>query len=272
MTQIEKAQRFRALHEGPSPFVIPNPPNAGMAKLLAQVGFQALATTSGGVAFLLGRRDGPDSMSREETLENAREIVEATDLPVSADLQNCFGDDPETVAETIRLACGVGLVGGSLEDATGDAQNPIYDFDLSVARARAAAEAARSLPVPFVLTVRAENFLHGRRDLDDTIKRLVAYSEAGADVLFAPGLPDMDSIKAVCRAVSPKPVNVLAGRSDLTVAELAEAGVRRISVGSALTRAAFTAFLRAAQEIAEAGTFTWLDETMPFAELSARMG
>lgn len=272
MTQLQKAERFRALHEGPGPFVLPNPANAGMAKLLAQVGFQALATTSGGVAFSLGRHDGPASVGREETLDHAREIVEAADLPVSADLQNGFADAPEEVAETIRLAFGAGLIGGSVEDATGDPERPIYGFDLSVERARAAVRAARELPIPFTLTVRAENFLHGIKDLDDTIRRLTAYAEAGADVLFAPGLPDMDTIRAVCRAVSPKPVNVLVGRSEITVDELAAIGVRRISVGSALTRAAFGAFLRAAQEIAEAGTFTWLDDTIPFAELSARMG
>jgi 2-methylisocitrate lyase-like PEP mutase family enzyme len=270
-TQKSKAEAFRALHMGPDTFVIPNPPDAGTARILALLGFKALATTSGGFAFSMGRQDGPGLVSREETLENARSIVEATDLPVSADLQNCFGDDPEDVAETIRKAAEVGLVGGSVEDATGDAQHPIYEHLLSVDRVAAAVAAARGLPFPFIVTARAENFLHGRRDLDDTIRRLQAYAEAGADVLFAPGLPNLDAVRAVCAAVAPLPVNVLAGGKHMSVADLSAAGVRRISVGSSLTRAAFGAFTRAAREIAEKGTFAFNDEAIPFAELSAFM-
>ena len=271
--QSEKATRFRALHEGPGTFVIPNPWDAGSARMLAALGFQCLATTSAGFAFSLGRCDGAGLVSRDEMLGHCRTIVEATELPVSADLENCFGDAPETVAETIRLAAATGLVGGSVEDATGDAEHPIYDFTLSVERVAAAVEAARSLPFPFTLVARAENFLHGRADLDDTLRRLEAFAAAGADVLYAPCLPGLDAIRTVCAALSPKPVNALAARKDdgLTVENLAAAGVRRISVGSALSRAALGAFLRAAREIREKGTFSFGDEAASFAEISGFM-
>ena len=273
ISQSEKGKRFRALHEGPGTFVIPNPSNAGTARILTALGFKALATTSAGVAFSLGRRDGAGLVSRGETLEHAREIVEASDLPVSADLEKCFGDEPEIVAETIRKAAAVGLVGGSVEDASGDPNRPIYDHVLAVERVAAAVAAARALPFPFVVVGRAENFLHGRADLKDTIRRLQAYAEAGTDVLYAPGLPDLDAIRTVCAAVAPRAVNALAGGkgSGLTVANLAAAGVRRISVGSALTRAAFGAFLRGAREIAEKGTFTFGDDAASFGEISEFM-
>jgi 2-methylisocitrate lyase-like PEP mutase family enzyme len=273
ISQSEKGKRFRTLHDGPGTFVIPNPSDAGTAKILTALGFKALATTSAGVAFSLGRRDGAGLVSREETLENAREIVEATDLPVSADLEKCFGDEPEIVAETIRKAAAVGLVGGSVEDATGDPNRPIYDQVLAVERVAAAVAAARALPFSFIVVARAENFLHGRADLKDTIRRLQGYAEAGADVLYAPGLPDLEAIRTVCAAVAPRPVNALAAGkgSGLTVANLSAAGVRRISVGAALTRAAFGAFLRGAREIAEKGTFTFGDEASSMAEISEFM-
>ena len=273
VSQSERARRFRALHDGPGTFVIPNPWDAGTARVLTALGFSALATTSAGYAFSLGRRDGEGLVTREELLAHARAIVGATDLPVSADLENCFGDAPGTVAETIRMAAAAGLVGGSVEDATGDPRRPIYDQAHAVERVAAAVAAARSLPFPFVLVARAENFLHGRPDLDDTLRRLQAFAAAGADVLYAPGLPGLDAIRRVCAAVSPKPVNALAGGSGsgLTVANLAAAGVRRISVGSALSRAAFGAFLRASREIADQGTFTFGDQATPFAEVNGFM-
>lgn len=273
MSQNEKARQLRRLHDGPGTFVIPNPWDAGTARILASLGFPALATTSAGFAFSLGRRDGEGLVTREETLAHARAIVEATELPVSADLENCFGDEPQTVADTIRMAAGIGLVGGSVEDATGDALHPIYDHAHAIERVTAAVEAARSLPFPFILVARAENFLHGRPDLDDTIMRLQAFAAAGADVLYAPGLPGLEAIRAVCSAVAPRPVNALAGGKDsaLSVASLAAAGVRRISLGSALSRAALGAFLRAAREITDKGTFTFGDDAASFAELNAFM-
>ena len=273
VSQSEKAKRFRAMHDGPETFVIPNPWDGGTARILTALGFQALATTSAGLAFSLGRRDGQRMVSREETLAHARLIVESTDLPVSADLENCFGDEPETVGETIRMAAATGLVGGSVEDATGDLDRPIYDHTHAVERVAAATAAARALPFPFVLVARAENYLHGRPDLDDTIRRLSAFAEAGADVLYAPALPDLDAIRAVCAAVSPRPVNVLAAgkASGLTVANLAAAGARRISVGAALSRMALGAFLRASHEILEKGTFTFGDEAASFAEVNGFM-
>ncbi|MGH6806408.1 MAG: isocitrate lyase/PEP mutase family protein, partial [Ensifer adhaerens] len=235
--QQEKFDRLRALHDRETAFVIPNPWDAGSARLLTSLGFEALATTSAGYAFSKGKRDSFASLSRREILENAAEIVDATDLPVSADLEDGFGAAPETCAETIRMACKVGLVGGSIEDATGDPDAPIYEISQAVERIRAAAEAARDLP--FLLTARAENYLWGRPDLGDTIRRLQAFSEAGANVLYAPGLPDLEAIRTVCAAVD-KPVNVvmgLKGRS-YTVSELSGAGVRRISVGGSFARAA----------------------------------
>ncbi len=268
VTQVEKGQRFLALHARPGAFVIPNPWDAGTASILTHLGFEALTTTSAGLAFALGRRDGAGDITREETIANARAIVDATDLPVAADLENGFGDAPEDAAETIRLAGEVaGLVGGSIEDATGDPQRPIYDFQHAVERVAAAAEAARALPFPFVLVGRAENFLHGRPDLDDTIRRLQAFEAAGADALYAPGLTKAEDIRTVCAAVS-KPVNVVMGlkSGSFSVAELAALGVRRISVGSALSRAALGAFIRAAREMLDHGTFDFAKDALPYAE------
>ncbi|TSD87904.1 isocitrate lyase/phosphoenolpyruvate mutase family protein [Mycobacterium sp. KBS0706] len=272
-SQTEKALAFQRLHARPGIFVIPNPWDAGSAKLLASLGFEALATTSAGHAFALGRSDGTLKVSREETLANARAIVEATGLPVSADLENGFGDAPEAAAETIRQAAAVGLVGGSIEDATGRDDNPIYGFDQAVERVRAAVAAARSLPFPFTLTARAENFLHGRRDLSDTIRRLQAFQEAGADVLYAPGLATREEIEAVVRAVD-RPVNVVMGLvgARFTVAELGEMGVKRISVGGSLARAALGGFLRAAREIKDQGSFGYADEAVPHKEINALFG
>lgn len=257
---------FRALHERPGAFVIPNPWDVGSARILAALGFEALATTSAGLAFSLGVAEG--KVSREETLEHCRALVAATPLPVSADLEKGFGDDPETVAETVRMAAAAGLAGCSIEDHTGRRDDPIFPFDLAVERVAAAVEAARSVPGDFVLTARCENLLWGRPGLDDVLKRLQAYERAGADVLYAPGLKDLDAIRSVCRAVS-RPVNVIAalpGRT-FTVAELAEAGVKRISVGSALARLAFGAFVKAAREMKAEGCFRFSGDAMGFAEL-----
>lgn len=268
LTQAEKGARFQALHARPGAFVIPNPWDAGTARILAGLGFEALTTTSAGLAFALGKRDG--GVGREETLANARAIAEATDLPTAADLENGFGHLPEEAAETIRLAGETaGLVGGSIEDSTGDPERPIYDFDHAVERVAAAAEAARKLPFPFVLVGRAENFLHGRPDLDDTVRRLQAYEAAGADALFAPGLTRAEQIRTVCASVT-QPVSVVMGLqgSPFSVAELAELGVRRISVGSALSRVALAAVLRGAREIRDHGTFGFAEEALSFAEAS----
>lgn len=266
--QNEKAKQFRKLHEGPGAFLIPNPWDAGSARMLAALGFEALATTSAGLAFSLGRRDGEALVTREEALAHIREIVGASGLPVSADLENGFGDAPEAAAETIRLGAAAGLVGGSIEDATGDQRKPIYDHGHAVERVTAAVEAARALPFPFTLTARAENFLHGRADLDDTLRRLQAFADAGADVVYAPGLPSLAAIRTVCAAVAPRPVNALIGAAGRSVAELAEVGVRRISTGSALHRAAMGGFWTAAKELKEQGTFTFLEKAVPFAGLS----
>ena len=269
-SQSEKAQAFRALHARPGAFVIPNPWDVGTARILAGLGFEALATTSAGMAFALGRRDG--AVSRDEALAHARAIVGATPLPVSADLENGFGDAPEVVAETIRLAANTGLAGASIEDATGDPDRPIYDASLALERIAAAVEAARGLPFPFTLTARAENFLHGRPDLDDTIRRLQSFERAGADVLYAPGLRDPDAVRTVCQAVG-KPVNVIMSITGtaFTVGELAAAGVRRISLGSALSRVALGAFLRAAREIKTEGRFTMAGDAASSAEVEAFM-
>jgi 2-methylisocitrate lyase-like PEP mutase family enzyme len=270
VTQAEKAAAFRALHERPGAFVIPNPWDAGTARLLASLGFEALATTSLGLANVLGRPDGAGVVSRDEVLANCRAISGATDLPVSADLENGYADEPRAAAEMIRLAAEAGVVGGSTEDATGDPARPIYDFQLAVERVHAAVEVARSLPFPFVLTARAENLLHGRSDLDDTIRRLQAFERAGADVLYAPGLRDLATIRTVVASVG-KPVNVVMSAADpaLTAAQLAEAGVKRISVGGALSRLALAAFLRGAREMKEPGGFTWVRDAVPTRELKA---
>jgi len=267
-TYAQKSAAFRALHARPGAFVIPNPWDAGTARLLASLGFEALATTSLGLANTLGRADGTGAVSRDEVLANCRSIAGATDLPVNADLENCYDDEPQAAAGMIRLAAEAGAVGGSIEDATGDPLHPIYDFGLAVERVAAAAEAARSLPTPFMLTARAENFLHGRPDLDDTIRRLRAFEAAGAEVLYAPGLRDLDSIRTVTAAVA-KPVNVVMSAADpsITVAQLAQAGVKRISVGGALSRLALAAFLKGAREMKERGSFTYMGDTIPSAEL-----
>jgi 2-methylisocitrate lyase-like PEP mutase family enzyme len=269
-TQGDKAARFRALHAGPNAFVIPNPWDAGSARILAALGFQALATSSGASAGTLGRRDG--QVTREEALAQARAIVEATDLPVSADLEKGFGDAPAVAAETIRLAAGVGLVGGSIEDATGDKDRPLYDLGQATERVAAAVAAARALSFPFTLTARTENFLRGNPSLDDTIARLQAFERAGADVLMAPGLPDLAAVRAVCAAVS-RPVNFMAGirGKSFTVAELQAAGVRRISLAGSLYRMAMTGVVDAAREVKEKGTFGYLDRALNTPDLNAFM-
>jgi 2-methylisocitrate lyase-like PEP mutase family enzyme len=268
-TQAEKAAALWALHERPDGFILPNPWDAGSAKLLAALGYEALATTSAGFAFALGRPDGAAAIDRDETLANARAIVEATPLPVSADLENGFGDEPAACAETIRLAAAAGLAGGSIEDATGRAGDPIYPFDLALERVKAAVAAARALPFRFVLVARAENLICGRPDLPDTIRRLEAFAAAGADVLYAPGLRSAGEIGAVVRAVAPKPVNVVVGLAGMTLPhrELAALGVKRISLGSTLARVALGAFVRAAEEMRDHGTFGFAAEAMPYADL-----
>jgi 2-methylisocitrate lyase-like PEP mutase family enzyme len=270
-TQAEKASQFQALHQRPESFVVANPWDTGTARILTAIGFSALSTTSGGLAFTLGKRDGTGGVTRDQALANARSIVEATDLPVAADLENGYGHDPEDAAETIRLAAlSAGLVGGSIEDATGDASQPIYDFNHAVERIAAAVAAARSLPFPFMLVARAENYLHGHPDLDDTIRRLQAFETAGAEVLYAPGITRPDDIRTLCSSVS-KPVNVLMGikgAPPLKVKELQALGVRRISIGSGFSRAAMTAFLQAAREVIDHGTFTFATDALSMSELT----
>jgi 2-methylisocitrate lyase-like PEP mutase family enzyme len=264
-TQIERAERFKVLHEREGAFIIPNPWDSGAARLLAGLGFEALATTSAGFANSLGRQDGQVILS--ELIEHCRSLCAATDLPVSADLENCFADDPAKAKETILLGAKAGLVGGSIEDYTGDPSKPIYDFELAVERVHAAVEAARSLDFPFTLTARAENLLHDRHDLDDTIRRLQAFEAAGADVLYAPGLTTLDEVRLVTSALS-KPVNVLAPMlKGVTVAQLAAAGVKRISVGGALARAAITALLRAGLEMRRQGSFAWTKDLASSADV-----
>lgn len=263
--QTLRAQAFKALHERSGAFVIPNPWDAGSARMLASLGFEALATTSAGYAFSRARPDG--GLTLEETLANVQAIVGASDLPVAVDLENGFADNPAECAKSIWRAAEVGAVGGSIEDATGREEGPIYCFEHALARIEAAVAAARSLPFPFTLTARAENFLHGNPDLDDTIRRLQAFAEAGADVLYAPGLRSPEDVLAVVRAVAPKPVNVLmSGGLKLTVKDLSEMGVKRISVGSALALAAYGEFFRAAEEIRQSGTFGFTSRSMPFAQ------
>lgn len=264
-----RAERFRELHRPGQPLVLPNPWDIGTARILAGLGFQALATTSAGLAFALGRRDGVGAVSREEAIAHAAAIVGATALPVSADLENGFGARPEDAAETIRAAGAAGLAGASIEDASGDAAAPIYDRSLAVERVTAAVEAARGLGRPFVLTARAENFLHGRDDLDDTLARLTAFEAAGADVLYAPGLRRIEDIARICKSVA-KPVNVLGGGA-FAVADLAAAGAARVSLGSALALAALGGFLRAARELKEKGSFGFKAEAAGFGEIEAFM-
>jgi 2-methylisocitrate lyase-like PEP mutase family enzyme len=270
-SQAEKAAAFRALHERAGAFIIPNPWEAGTARLLAALGFEALATTSLGVANTFGRADS--AVSRAEVIANCRMIAEATDLPINVDLENGFAHAPEAAAEAIRLAAEAGAVGGSIEDATGEAKNPIYDFDLAVARVRAAADLAHAMPVPFLLTARAENLLHGRNDMADTIRRLQAYAAAGADVLYAPGLRNVAEVRQVVDAVN-RPVNVVTGWLDpaITAVELAEAGAKRISVGGALSRLALAAFVKGARAMKEQGSFAWMGDMMGIAEVRRMFG
>jgi 2-methylisocitrate lyase-like PEP mutase family enzyme len=270
VTREQKYETLKALHERAGAFVIPNPWDAGSAKILTALGFEALATTSAGFAFSIGHTDSPEELTRDSILENARQIVEATHLPVSADLQNGFGPSPEMCAQTIRLAASIGLAGGSIEDATGDPDSPIYDLQLAVERVEAAAEAASTHQ--FLLTARAENFLYDRPNLADTIRRLQSFAEAGADVLYAPGLSRLQDIRELCAAVS-KPVNVLMGFGSATfsVEQLATAGVKRISVGGSFARAALGAFIRAASEVKDKGTFTYAKEATSHSDVTAYM-
>lgn len=263
-TQSEKGSAFRALHARAEAFIIPNPFDVGTARLLTQLGFEALATTSAGYAFTTGRRD--NQIDRAEMLAHAAAIVAATDLPVSADLENGYGADLNAVAETYRLAGAAGLAGASIEDATQRANDPLYEIEVATDRVRAAVAAVRALPFPFTLTARAENFLVGRPDLKDVIRRLQSYQEAGADVLYAPGLTSREEIAAVVSSVD-RPVNVLMGVS-LSLAELSGLGVKRVSVGSTLSRAALGAFLRGAREMREHGTFSFAKDSVPFPEIS----
>jgi 2-methylisocitrate lyase-like PEP mutase family enzyme len=266
-SQAEKGQIFRELHQREQAFIIPNPWDIGSARLLASSGFEALATTSVGYAFSVGRQD--HEVERDEMIAHATAMSAATDLPLSADLENGYGDDPVTVAETVRMAAGAGLSGCSIEDSTNHSDDPIYGFDFAVERIQAAVGVARSLAFPFVLTARSENYLHGRKDLNDTIRRLQAFQEAGADVLYAPGMTSMDEIATLVRSVD-RPVNVLAGMQGVhfDLAELSRVGVRRVSVGGALTRVALGAFLRAAREMKQHGTFTFVDEPVSSGEIS----
>jgi 2-methylisocitrate lyase-like PEP mutase family enzyme len=265
-THEQRCEQFRALHEGPGAFVLGNVWDGGSARIVAGLGFKALATSSAASAATLGRLDG--QVSRDEALAHATAIVAATGLPVSADFENGFGDSPAEVAETIRLAGGIGLAGASIEDATGRADQPLYEFDHAVARIAAAVEASRALPVRFTLTARSENFLRGRPDLDDTIRRLQAFERAGADVLFAPGLPDLEAVRKVCAALS-KPVNYMIGMpgKGFSQEQLQTAGVRRISLATTLYRAAMDGLLGAAREVAERGTFTYADRIVSSGEL-----
>lgn len=267
-TQIEKAKAFRELHERNEAFVIPNPWDARTARLLASLGFKALATTSAGFAFSIGVRD--NAVGRDRMMAHVSAINAATELPVSADLENGFGDDPRAAAETITMAAKGGAVGGSIEDATGRPDDPVYEISLAVERVRAAVEAARACGFPFTLTARAENYIVGRPDLKDTIRRLQAYQEAGANVLYAPGLRNKEDIAAVVTSVD-RPVNVLMGLPGVTlnVAEVSALGAKRISVGSLLTRVALSAFLKASTEVREQGTFSFADEAVSYRDFNA---
>jgi 2-methylisocitrate lyase-like PEP mutase family enzyme len=271
LSQHEKAVRFRALHEGPGVFILPNPWDIGSAKMLAGLGFKALATSSAACAAALGKKDG--ELTRDEALAHARALVGATELPVSADLEKGFGDAPEIVAETVRLAAEAGLVGCTIEDATRDGKNPLYDFELAVERITAAAEEAAALPFPFMLAARAHNLMFAPHDLDETIRRLQAYENAGAHVLFAPGLPDLDSVRAVCASLS-RPVNFMAGipGKSFSISELAACGVKRISLATSLYRAAMAGFLDAVNEIKNDGQFSFLERSATTADLTRLMG
>jgi 2-methylisocitrate lyase-like PEP mutase family enzyme len=262
-TQADKAGVFRELHARAQPFLIPNPWDRGSALILESMGFEALATTSLGVANVLGVRD----VTLQQVLDNCREICEATRLPVNADLENCFADEPREAAKAIYLACEAGAVGGSIEDSSGDPQKPIYDFNLAVERVQVAVEVARSLPVPFMLTARAENFLHGRKDMDDTIRRLQAFESAGADVLYAPGLYSLEEMRTVTSALK-KPFNAVMGFADpkITLEQLGEAGVKRVSIGGGLNRVALKAFMNAARQMRE-GNFGFITSMAPMAEV-----
>ena len=268
MSPAEKIARFRALHHGPKAFVIANPWDAGSARVLAGLGFEALATSSGAQAGVLGRKDG--AVTREEALAHARAIVEAVDIPVSADLEKCFADAPREAAETIRLAAAIGLAGGSIEDTRGHRPEDTYDFSLAVERVAAAAETAKKSG--FVLTARTENFLRGRTELDETIERLQAFEKAGADVLMAPGVPDLQSVKLICESLS-KPFNFMAGirGKSFSVAELEAAGVRRVSLATSLWRAALSGLVEAAREVKEKGTFGYLERSLATPEVARFM-
>ena len=269
-TQVEKGQIFAALHERDGAFIIPNPWDVGTARLLAQLGFEALATTSAGYSFSMGQRD--NSIERIDMMAHVATIAAATELPVSADLENGFGDSPEMVAETIKLAVGTGLVGRSIEDMSRQPGRPIYELAAAVDRVRAAAEVVSDLPFAFTLTARAENYLAGRPDLNDTIKRLQAYQAAGADVLYAPGIVSKDDIATIVKSVD-RPLNVVMGLQgvQMSVAELSAIGVKRVSVGSALSRAALGAFLRAAREMQEHGTFTFAEQAVGYRDINAML-
>jgi 2-methylisocitrate lyase-like PEP mutase family enzyme len=263
MDNAERARRgehFRELHDSGEILVLPNPWDVGTARIFANLGFQGLATTSAGLAFSLGRRDGEAAVSRDQTLEHVRTIVDATPLPVTADLENGFGESPETVAETVRLAGEIGLAGASIEDATYRHDNPILARGLAIERIQAAVEAARALPYPFTLTARSENFIRGNPDLHDTLTRLQAFEAAGADVLYAPGLPDESALRLACRSVA-KPVNYVAGfgPTRFALTELKEFGVRRVTIGTSFCRAGLTAVVRAAREVLDDGTFNYVD-------------
>lgn len=265
-----RAEKFKALHQRAGIFIAPNPWDAGSARILEGFGFEALATTSAGLAFSLGKPDGHASITREQTLQNAKDIVEAVSLPVSADMENGYADNPEKCAEIILLASEAGLAGGSIEDATGRPDDPIYPFELAVERVKAAVKAARSLQRPFTLTARAENLIHGRPDLPDTIKRLQAFAEAGADVLFAPGLKTVEEIETVVKAVAPVPVNVVMGLSDgnFTITMLEDLGVKRISLGSSLIRAAYGGLFRAIEEVNTQGSFSFANDAKPYGDIN----
>jgi 2-methylisocitrate lyase-like PEP mutase family enzyme len=270
LSQLQKGEALKALHQRSGIFVIPNAWDAGSARMLTSLGFEAIATTSAGLAFARGKPDGEGALSKGETFENVAEIIAATYLPVSADLENGYGDEPEDCANTILEGAVLGLAGGSIEDATGRPGDPIYPFEQAVERVRAAVKAARKLPFEFTLTARAENLIYGRPDLKDTINRLVAYAEAGADVLFAPGLSTREEIEAVVKAVAPKPVNIVIGLgiTGFSMEQLASFGVKRVSLGSSLVRAAYSGFYRAAEEIKEKGTFTYTNGTLSYGNIN----